>query len=161
MKELVPVFLLAIFSLACAHEDLFTRKIPNRLNLAGAACGCLVSTVLFGADGLSLSLKGMLAGFGVLLVPFLLHLVGAGDLKFLAASGAFCGWAPVAAGFLGGTAIATTVCVAGFDSNRAFAAMNGIAGIENVPARETLPYTVPLAAAVLTAFTAQTLGAIC
>ena len=53
----------------------------------------IFNTVTFGLRGLEDSLFGMLAGLGILLIPYLLGGMGAGDVKLLAVIGAIKGFA--------------------------------------------------------------------
>lgn len=83
--------LLAPWLVALCVKDVKTRRLPNALTLGGLAAGLLVQLGWGGVAGL---LDGLLAA-GVcvlfLLVPFLVRAAGAGDLKMLAACGAFVG----------------------------------------------------------------------
>ncbi|MEB3221638.1 MAG: A24 family peptidase [Candidatus Sericytochromatia bacterium] len=87
--------------------DLKARKIYNWLTFPGMAAGLLVSGWLGGLAGLQGSLVGLLAGSAVFLVGFLMGQMGAGDVKLMAAVGAWLGWpAAIAAvlyvAFIGG-----------------------------------------------------------
>jgi prepilin peptidase CpaA len=71
--------------------DIRRRRIPNRLVLAGAGAALALSAMP-GGIGAGSALGGMAAGF-VLLMPFhLLRVMGAGDVKLMAAVGAFTGF---------------------------------------------------------------------
>lgn len=72
-------------------SDAKYRRLPNVWTLGGLAAGLLVQSGWWGWAGLKDGLAA--AGVGVLfmLVPFLIRGVGAGDLKMLAACGAFLG----------------------------------------------------------------------
>ena len=72
--------------------DLRTRKIPNELVLAILATGWLfafASPDVWRAFGLSLA--GTAVGFGIWIGFYLLGVIGAGDVKFFAAAGAWLG----------------------------------------------------------------------
>lgn len=72
-------------------KDLKTRRLPNALTLGGFAVGLVVQ---FGWGGVAGLLDGLeAAGVCVLflIIPFLVRAAGAGDLKMLAACGAFVG----------------------------------------------------------------------
>lgn len=71
--------------------DLRTRRIPNWLTVPAFALGIVANTILNGRAGLKDSLLGALLGFGLLLPFYLLRSMGAGDLKFVVALGAFTG----------------------------------------------------------------------
>lgn len=81
-------------------KDVRTRRLPNVWTLGGLV---LAGTVDFGLGGLSGLLDGIAAA-GVcilfLLIPFLVRAAGAGDLKMLAACGAFVGMRDVLMLFL-------------------------------------------------------------
>jgi len=72
-------------------SDAKYRRLPNALTLGGLAAGLGVQAGFWGWGGF----KDGLAAAGVavlfLLLPFLLRAAGAGDLKMLAACGAFVG----------------------------------------------------------------------
>ena len=73
-------------------SDLRTRRIPNELVLAILATGWLfafTSNDVLRAFGLSLA--GTAVGFGIWIVFYLLGVIGAGDVKFFAAAGAWLG----------------------------------------------------------------------
>ncbi len=82
----------AIFlSLIAAYTDLRSRRIPNWLTVPGFAVGVVASTILGGWSGLKDSLLGTGLAFALLLPFWLLRSLGAGDLKFAAALGAYTG----------------------------------------------------------------------
>jgi prepilin peptidase CpaA len=75
-------------------EDMRRRRIPNWLTLSGAGAGILVSAATAGWTGAAQAVAGVLVAFGLLLVPFALRGLGAGDVKALLALGSF--WGPAA-----------------------------------------------------------------
>jgi prepilin peptidase CpaA len=82
--------IVVVLSLAAA-SDLRTRRIPNWLTFGGALIG-LGFNVLFDrlAGGLS-SLEGWVLGVALFALPFSFGQLGAGDVKLLAAVGAWGG----------------------------------------------------------------------
>ncbi len=72
-------------------EDVRRRTIANRITVAGLAAGLTVHGWDRGWAGLAWSAGGALAGFGVLLLFYLMGGMGAGDLKLSAAFGALLG----------------------------------------------------------------------
>ena len=74
-----------------ARCDLASRRIPNRLTLAGGAAGLLLAASQGGWGALGEAALGGLAGLGVLLPVWLLGGMGAGDVKLLGAAGTFLG----------------------------------------------------------------------
>ena len=91
---LAPAILAALLLLAAvaAVWDLRTRRIPNWLVLAGLIAGFALNGILYGLAGLAAAGLGMLVGFGIYLVLHLLHAMGAGDVKLMAAVGSLVGW---------------------------------------------------------------------
>lgn len=86
---------LAAFVVAVAIYDVRERRIPNFLVFPAVAAGLVLNGVR-GWSGIGFSLAGILAGLGLLLVPYLFRVMGAGDVKFLGAIGAFVGsWGAV------------------------------------------------------------------
>lgn len=83
--------LLAGFLLAAVFTDMVSRKIPNRLVLAGIIVGLLVQTFWPGGDGFLSAFKGLLSGFGLFFSLYLLRVMGAGDVKLMAMVGCFTG----------------------------------------------------------------------
>lgn len=78
--------------LIAALSDLQTRRIPNWLVALALVVALPVQVALHGAiEGLQMWVGGCLTG-GLLLLPgYLMRLMGAGDVKLMAAVGAFCG----------------------------------------------------------------------
>jgi prepilin peptidase CpaA len=81
-------FLLAI---VMAVGDWRSRRIPNFLTFGGALAGIVFQTAVMGWAGLFQALTGLLLGLGLLLLPYILGGMGAGDVKALAALGAWLG----------------------------------------------------------------------
>lgn len=74
-----------------AVSDVKTRRIPNYLTLGGALAGLVFQALSYGWWGLQEGLLGLILGFGLLIIPYLLGGMGAGDVKALAALGAWLG----------------------------------------------------------------------
>lgn len=84
--------LLAALVLVAAYHDLRTRRIPNWLVLAGCLAGLAGNLAISGLPGLGTALMGFGLAFAVYLGLYLLHAMGAGDVKLMAAAGAVAGW---------------------------------------------------------------------
>lgn len=87
----LQIALLLLISIA-AINDIATRRIPNRLLLAGLACALLLH--LFSAAparSLFAALQGMGIGFLIFLPFYLLRGMAAGDVKLMTVVGAFTG----------------------------------------------------------------------
>ena len=74
-----------------AWGDLRTRRIPNYLTLGTAVAGLAYNCIAHGLPGLVSGILGMLLGFAFLILPYLWGGMGAGDVKALAALGAWLG----------------------------------------------------------------------
>ena len=113
-----PYIVIAIVGLIACAIDLRTRRIPNVLTFSAAATGLLFHTVIAGWDGLAMASAGWVVGLFLFLPLFLLRGLGAGDVKLLAAFGAWLGpqttvIAALAAAILGGIAALILVLVRG------------------------------------------------
>lgn len=84
------VFLLFFVAIA-AVMDLRTRRIPNVLTLSAAAAALVLNMVKEGGPGALASGVGLLVGFLTFLPFYLAGGFGAGDVKAMAAVGAFVG----------------------------------------------------------------------
>lgn len=71
--------------------DYKDRKVPNWLNAAIAAAGFVAQAWFFGWNGLAAGALGLLVGFATLIVPWLMHGMGAGDVKLMMAIGVWLG----------------------------------------------------------------------
>jgi prepilin peptidase CpaA len=80
-----------LLSLGMAVGDLKSRRIPNYLTFGGALAGLGFQLGFYGLTGLLDGLAGLGLGFILLLVPYLLGGMGAGDVKAGAALGAWLG----------------------------------------------------------------------
>jgi prepilin peptidase CpaA len=96
---LVPGVLLA------SWIDYAQRRVPNWLNLALIIVGFGVQGMFFAGDGLLTGFLGMLTGFGLLIIPWLMHAMGAGDVKLMAAIGVWLGPALTFQSFLLGVVL--------------------------------------------------------
>lgn len=87
----LPVYFLIPILCIASMVDCLKRKIPNILLLPSFLAGLLLNTVTLGWEGLVICLSGALAGFSLLIVPYLLGGIGAGDVKLLMVIGCFGG----------------------------------------------------------------------
>ena len=91
MPEAVAGGIMVAILVAAVYTDLRFGRIPNVLTLAGAAAGLLLSLLFGGAGGLLTGLEGWLLGVALFFAFFALGVMGAGDVKLLAAVGALMG----------------------------------------------------------------------
>jgi prepilin peptidase CpaA len=75
----------------CVITDLSSRKIYNVVIFPSLVFAIGVHALTDGWAGLGLSLLGFAVGLGILLIPYLLGGMGAGDVKLLALVGALEG----------------------------------------------------------------------
>ena len=84
---LIPLAL----TLWIAWGDVKTRRIPNYLTLGTAVAGLAFNFMSHGLNGLADGFLGLLLGLAFLILPYLWGGMGAGDVKALAALGAWLG----------------------------------------------------------------------
>lgn len=107
--------------------DYSQRRVPNWLNATLAVSGLVVQGLAFGwwtpgeagpRGGVGWGLLGLAVGFGLLIVPWLMHAMGAGDVKLMAAIGCWLGpWLTLlgftAGGLLGGLVAVVMIYTSG------------------------------------------------
>jgi prepilin peptidase CpaA len=71
--------------------DLKRFRVPNRLTISVGLLGISFYAILFGWTGFVFSATGWITGFLLLITFFLIGVMGAGDIKLLAAVGAWVG----------------------------------------------------------------------
>jgi prepilin peptidase CpaA len=89
-----------VLVLGAVYSDLRWRKIPNCLTLPAIVLGLVLNFLDNSWTGLAFSFFGFLVGLALFLLPFILGGMGAGDVKFLSAIGAFLGAKAVFSVFL-------------------------------------------------------------
>jgi prepilin peptidase CpaA len=103
---MVPVASIAVAAVACV-TDLRARRIPNALTFSAALAGLAAHAIVGGARGLAMAAAGWGVGLLLFLPLFALRGIGGGDVKLLAALGAWLGprdafwlacWSAVAGG---------------------------------------------------------------
>ena len=101
MNPLDLLFVLCViaFTATAAAWDIRTKKLPNMLTVPACLAGIVFHAARGAVDGgwsglgqgLIFSLGGFATGFGILLVLWLIGGGGGGDVKFMAALGAWLG----------------------------------------------------------------------
>jgi prepilin peptidase CpaA len=104
------VFAVSILCVSIAAiTDVRARKIPNWLTIPTMGLGLVLNGGSSGWGGLLLSLEGLVLGFCLLFVVYMLGGMGAGDVKLLSAVGAVVGpklvfyafiWTAIAGGLM-------------------------------------------------------------
>lgn len=111
LHDLPDLVLLLMLSISLV-TDLRSRNIYNWITLPAIGLGIVWHTWRDGWVGFSYSGEGFLLGLGVLLIPYLLGGMGAGDVKLMAAIGALTGPAFVFSSFLYSSIIGGAIALA-------------------------------------------------
>ena len=94
-ERLVPILIgasVVALTLLCMFSDYRRRIIPNYLTLPAMALGLTLNLIGHGwFHGFLFSFAGMLAGIGLLRLPFMFGSMGGGDVKLMGALGSFLG----------------------------------------------------------------------
>ncbi len=107
--EVFMIAMVLLFTSAAVFSDLRTRQIPNWLTVPSLVLALTVHSFHGRLDGLVFSLLGFAAGFGVLFLLWLIGGGGGGDVKMMAALGAWLGWQWTLAVFLGSAVVTLVV----------------------------------------------------
>ena len=88
----LPILATALaFVAVCMLVDIRTRRIPNLLSGSVMLVGTVLNTLYLGYPGLFTSFAGLFLAMAVLIIPFALGGIGAGDVKMMGAVGALLG----------------------------------------------------------------------
>jgi len=157
--------------------DYSQKRVPNWLNASLLVLGFVFEWLYFGTNGLVAGFWGMLVGFGLLIVPWTMHGMGAGDVKLMAAIGVWFGpWMTFysfAAGAIIGGVVAVAMILSSHRLKQAYSNLGLI--VVKCCSRDTffsefgsaksfgstsqlLPYGVPLTAGSLVILTAKMCG---
>jgi prepilin peptidase CpaA len=90
MHDPLITILIAVLLIA-AIIDLRTQKIPNLLTYPAMIFALSYHSAINGFEGLIFSASGLLIGTLLLIIPFFMRGMGAGDAKMLGAVGSFLG----------------------------------------------------------------------
>ncbi len=96
--DIILIILIAV----CVFTDLKERRIYNIVLLPAVILALFYHIYTAGLTGGCFSLKGLLIGMGLLLIPYFMGGIGAGDVKFLGAIGSLKGSAFIFTTFLAG-----------------------------------------------------------
>ncbi|MCD6526030.1 MAG: prepilin peptidase [Desulfuromonas sp.] len=91
----VVVLLASLFFILICIVDTLQTRIPNWANLALIVVGGSYNLYIAGLSGLLISVAGLFVGLLLLIIPYLMGGMGAGDVKALAALGALLGPADI------------------------------------------------------------------
>ncbi len=154
-------------AIAAGVSDIRARKVSNRLNLAIVLAGLGWRAASLDIGTVGLGFAGVGVGLAILIVPFAARWVGAGDVKLLAAFGAWLGPYDIFLaglfGLFGGGLLGVGIAVYGGAKMRSEVAKNFTASIKTMTApiapkrvqALVVPLAVPLAAAAMAVFLAR------
>ena len=91
LTSIAFISVVSCYAAVAAVVDVRLHRIPNHLTVPAAVFGLLFHALFFEGWGIVLSFAGLLVGFGLLFLPWLLGGSGMGDVKLLAALGAWLG----------------------------------------------------------------------
>jgi prepilin peptidase CpaA len=155
--------------------DLSSRRILNIITFPAILLGFILHTASAGLEGFFFSGIGFLVGLGLLLIPFFLGGMGAGDVKLMAAVGALMGTGFVLsvflfAGITGGLMALYMIARdrGAFTSLKsimyAVPLLKGTAGsfqaFRSQAKKTTLPYGVAIAAGTVITFAGSVIGGV-
>jgi prepilin peptidase CpaA len=114
-----PEAVVLVVAVVAVVSDLRSRRIPNWLTFGAAVFAVAYGTFTSGVSGLGASVAGWLAGAALFFPLFALGGMGAGDVKLLAALGAWLGpaesvWVAMFAAMAGGVLGLAVAIVRGY-----------------------------------------------
>jgi prepilin peptidase CpaA len=83
-----------IIAIIAAVIDVRERRIPNKLTYSASILGVLLQAIFWGWKGALSGVSGGLVFGGVFLLFYIVHAMGAGDVKLAAALGCLVGLTP-------------------------------------------------------------------
>lgn len=98
MAENWPYWAVTIFAIVAAYIDGKELRVPNKITYPMMLAGLIYSAVSYGMGGegwyvgLGCSFLGLVVGLLTLLPAYAIGGMGAGDVKMMAAIGAWCHW---------------------------------------------------------------------
>ena len=92
MLKYLNNLILIILLITAASFDVKKNKIPNFITFPLIIVGLILNIIMNGFGGLTFSLTGFAFGLAIFFIPFALGLMGAGDVKLMAAIGALMGF---------------------------------------------------------------------
>jgi prepilin peptidase CpaA len=163
------------FLLACVVIDVRTLRIPNRITFPTMAAGLVLNSWMTGWWGAATSVAGCSLAIAILIVPFALGGIGAGDVKMMGTVGSLLGPQLVALALLVGMmagGVFAILALAGRGRLREklgdVAAMTTAAVVQrsvsplrlsaSAPGAVIFPYSLPLAFGTLAVITVSRLS---
>jgi len=157
--------------------DYKERRVPNYLNVLIGITGLIAQTYFHGWSGLATGLEGWILGLGLLILPWAMHMMGAGDVKLLAGMGAWMGpgmilWTFAIGAIIGGIASLLMIAakhrwtgawanfqLAFLKCSDAKLAFSDVGSVKSLGANcQLIPYGVPLTGGALIVMTLKFLA---
>jgi prepilin peptidase CpaA len=157
MLDIITLLALSALLTMAAYSDLRSHRIPNALSLCGVIGGIGLQCVAAGPQGLASGLLGAIVGLACFAPFYLLRAMGAGDVKLLAAAGAFLGphgafYAALLSLIAGGLSAYGYVLWRAISASAARVAHGGLASAGaaafvavGLARRDRLPFALPIA----------------
>ena len=89
--QFTPFIFLSALLIVAALYDIRFQKIPNLLTLPAIVMAIVYYTFIQGFEGFLISIGGAVLGISLMLIPYLMGGMGAGDAKLMGAVGALLG----------------------------------------------------------------------
>ena len=89
--ENFQIFFLTVLLATAAAVDLRSQRIPNIVTFPSMLIALAYNAAINGAEGLLFSASGIAAGIALLIIPYLMGGMGAGDAKLMGAIGGILG----------------------------------------------------------------------
>lgn len=87
----IPATIVLLATFVAAVTDVWRFKVHNALTFPLLLLGIIYHGAMFGASGVAQSVTGAVIGFAALIVLYAIGAMGAGDVKFVTAIGAWIG----------------------------------------------------------------------
>jgi prepilin peptidase CpaA len=88
---MIPFAVVAVGVSIASFTDVTRFKVYNKLTFPIFFGGLLYGLLTTGISGLGVAFAGAMVGFGILIIPYLMGGLGAGDVKFMMAMGSWIG----------------------------------------------------------------------
>jgi prepilin peptidase CpaA len=147
--------------------DYKEKRVPNYLNGLIILSGLVAQFLFNGMHGMLSGVEGLVLGFGLLIIPWAMYMMGAGDVKLLAGMGVWMGpemvlWTFVIGAMIGGVASLIMITakhrwggaignfqLAAIKCSSAKLAFSEVGAVKSLASKQLIPYGVPLTGGAL------------